>query len=122
MRLRSRLERKNAAEEMTKLDTYRNLKDYDKPTALLRANLTSQQRSISANFLCGILLLEIETGRYAGKKRPERLCLECDLHEIESESHFMFECPLYEELWEEMYVDLEETDPEFCNKSSTDKL
>ena len=37
-------------------------------------NLNRSERSILAQFRCGILPLRIETGRYVGEKPEERLC------------------------------------------------
>ena len=54
--------------------------------------------------------LNIEVGRYENKKRSQRLCETCNLGQIESEDHFIFECPTYEDsrsrFFKEMYKDL----------------
>ena len=41
--------------------------------------------------------LAIETGRHVKSKicKEERICKNCDLEEVEDESHFLLKCPLY---------------------------
>ena len=39
--------------------------------------------------------LEIEKGRHSNKPRNERLCLVCNLNEVETEKHFLTKCPTY---------------------------
>ena len=48
-----------------------------------------------AQFRNGILLLEIETGRYRHIQADERFCLNCRTLE-ETELHFSMVCPLYD--------------------------
>ena len=50
-----------------------------------------------AQIRCGILPLKIETGRYSNLPVEERLCDICNLGKVESEIHFMLECPMYSE-------------------------
>ncbi len=57
-------------------------------------NVPKNQRSLCAQ-LCA-LPLALETGRFSGLK--QRLCLLCNLGEIENEIHCMFYCPLYDAL------------------------
>ena len=38
--------------------------------------------------------LNVETGRHRGIIYEQRLCLLCDLHEIEDGFHFILSCPL----------------------------
>ena len=42
--------------------------------------------------------LEIETGRYTGLDRDDRLCRTCNMRMIEDEYHFLLVCPHYNEL------------------------
>ena len=49
-----------------------------------------------AKLRCSIHDLEIEKGRHNNKPRYERLCLLCDLNEIENEEHFFIKCPTYQ--------------------------
>ena len=45
-------------------------------------------------------LLSIETGRYARPPVPveNRLCVVCNENCVESEKHFLLDCPLYDDL------------------------
>jgi hypothetical protein len=45
-------------------------------------------------------LLSIETGRYARPPVPveNRLCVVCNKNCVESEKHFLLDCPLYDDL------------------------
>ena len=40
--------------------------------------------------------LEIETGRYIGTPRDERLCKVCNCNTVEDEYHFLFSCIAYQ--------------------------
>jgi hypothetical protein len=59
-------------------------------------NLSRNQRSVLAQLRCGILPLEIETGRYSGVSEENRLCKICNSGEIENEVHFVFNCSMYQ--------------------------
>ena len=56
-----------------------------------------KNRSIFAQLRLGILPLEIETGRWRGHDIDRRICKLCTTSKVESEYHFVFECPIYEE-------------------------
>ena len=49
--------------------------------------------------------LRIEKGRYRNEEKEERLCVFCELREVEDEQHFMLTCDAYmperEKLWKE---------------------
>ena len=57
-------------------------------------DITKYQRSIFAQFRCGILPLEIEVGRYRDIALPHRICQVCN-EAVEDEIHFLLECPAY---------------------------
>ena len=56
----------------------------------LTLNLKRNERSVLAPFICGILPLKIETGRFIGEKVDKRLSRICNSSEIENETHFFF--------------------------------
>ena len=60
-------------------------------------NLNRNERSVMAQFRCGVLPLRIETGRFVGEQVRDtcRLCRFCDLNLIEDEKHFLLVCPSY---------------------------
>ena len=82
-------------------------------------NLKRNDRSLLAQFRCGILPLRIETGRYVGEKPNERLCKICDSQQIEDETHFLLHCPFYSVLRNTLFSSLEHADLD--QLSDTDK-
>ena len=75
---------------------YYNLYKYDKTCAdYVKMNVSKYQRSVFAQFRCGILPLEIEVGRYKNIDLKERLCKLCNLNQVEDEIHFLCDCLIY---------------------------
>ena len=68
----------------------KNVEDY------LLLDLTKYQRSVFSQFRCGILPLEIETGRFRNIELQNRLCQICKT-EVEDEIHFLLTCTAYTE-------------------------
>ena len=64
----------------------------------IKYNRSSSERSAMAQFRFGILPLNIETRRFRNQALDEKLCTLCEFNEIEDESHFLFQCSLYDEL------------------------
>ena len=54
-------------------------------------DISKYQRSVFAQFRCGILPLEIEVGRYQDISLPERTCQVCG-QAVEDEIHFLLTC------------------------------
>ena len=56
-------------------------------------------RKSLTRFRCVSHKLYIETGRHGNSKRErqERICMYCNLNDIEDEYHFLLVCPLYKE-------------------------
>ena len=74
---------------------YYNLYKYDKSSEeYLLLDITKYQRSVFAQFRCGILPLEIEVGRYRNSPLPERTCQVCSFA-VEDEIHFLLTCNAY---------------------------
>ena len=82
-------------------------------------NLKRNERSILAQFRCGILPLRIETGRNVGEKANERLFKICDSQQIEDETHFLLHCPFYSVLRNTLFSAVEHVD--LYQLSDTDK-
>ena len=61
----------------------------------VKLNLSRGERSMLAQLRCGVLPLQVETGRFNNEKLEERVCKFCSLNETEDELHFMFRCHLY---------------------------
>ena len=45
----------------------------------------------------------METGRWNGLKKEERICKQCAMGEVENEEHFLLRCEGYAELGEKDY-------------------
>ena len=90
--VKDREEWKCAAEEMSKLCTYVRVKDFTEVGTLVKANLPRNQRSLMARFLCGILPLQVETGRFSNVKKELCCCKVCFGDDIEDEIHFLLKC------------------------------
>ena len=80
-------------------------KDIFEPETYIIKRMSRRRRSLMSQFRTGILLLEIETGRYLpifyktlkkNRKRTanERPCKLCRLNDIENEYHFVVVYPL----------------------------
>ena len=80
---------------LPKLRTYRTFKNTFKCEDYVMMDLKKHERSIFAQFRCGILPLRIETGRYVGESPDQRLCVFCDQHAVEDEKHMLIHCDLY---------------------------
>ncbi len=52
-------------------------------------------RSLISQLRLGILPLRIETGRYSNLREADRICQLCSANQVENESHFLFQCELY---------------------------
>ena len=89
---------KQAVPKKPKLRTYCLFKETMDIENYIKYNLSSSERSAMAQFRFGILPLNIETGRFRNQALDERLCTLCEFNEIEDESHFLFQCSLYDEL------------------------
>ncbi len=72
-----RKEWKTAASTMSKLCTYVEIKDFEEVGVLVQANLPRNECSLLSRLLCGILPLEVETGRFKKKLKAIRLCRTC---------------------------------------------
>ncbi len=78
-----------------KLRTYSVFKSHTEVASHICCNMPKFERSLVSQLRLGILPLRIETGRYSNLEENQRICLVCDMNEIENEHHFLFECNLY---------------------------
>ena len=96
--VRNSEEWKEAAYVMPTLCTYILIKDFTCISVMVRANLHRKQRSVLSKFLCGILPIEIETGRFHNIKRELRFCKMClGKTVIEDDMHFLHKCTRLDE-------------------------
>ena len=87
------LKKKDELSLSGKLDTYCTFKHTFGIEPYLSILEKFEHRKNFTKFRISSHKLMIEKGRYHGIPREERLCLRCDLKEIEDEIHFIFQCP-----------------------------
>ncbi len=78
-----------------KLRTYRLFKTDLAPEPYVNCCLSRFKRSTFAKYRCGILPLQIELGRFRGQSVAQLVCQLCK-NDVETELHFLFDCPLYD--------------------------
>lgn len=104
-----------------KLRSYIKFKTCFKTERCLTMNLTRGERSVMAQFRCGVLPLRVETGRFVGEQVNDRICKLCNQGCIEDETHFLLNCQCYKNLRDyELGIILNNED--FSYKSDDDKL
>ena len=79
----------------------------------MQYNLSPSEQSLLAQLRMGTLPLEVETGRFTNVKLEERFCKLCLTGAIEDEHHFLFTCPLYEDIREDLFSNVTNSNPEF---------
>ena len=104
-----------------KLRTYKIFKEIYCTEFYVTSCLNRRQRSTMAKLRCGILPLEIETGRWRSAPVEERLCKLCN-DDIENEIHFLFKCNRYTDRRKSFYLEVENKSPGFKNVTDQDKL
>jgi hypothetical protein len=70
--------------ELPKLCLYKEIKRNFSTENYIRMSLPKYQRSILAQFRLCILPIKMETGRYKGEARDDRLCMFCSSDEIQN--------------------------------------
>ena len=68
-----------------------------------------RNRQIISKFLCSNHKLRIETERHNNPipPREERICKLCDMNKVEDETHFILECPRYNQIRRESPIPFE---------------
>ena len=89
-----------------KLRTHLKFKTTHETENYVKLNLQRNERSVLAQFRCGVLPLRIETGRFVGEKPDERLCRLCNDNTPEDETHFLLDCTLYTLIREQWFKDI----------------
>ena len=88
--------------------------------------LDSQERSNIAKIRMGAHKLRIETERYkTGSDRldpKDRICIHCNLNSCEDETHFITECPKYENHRQVFFRNIYEENPKFTSYNNTQKM
>lgn len=79
-----------------------------------------QHRSAYCKFRCGVAPIRIETGRFENLNIENRTCPFCQA--IETESHVIFDCPLYNDLRISLLNTILSIEPNFYDMQDIDKL
>jgi hypothetical protein len=66
--------------------------------------------------------LYIETGRYLGILRQDRICTRCSINEVEDEQHYLFTCPGMESNRKILYDTIEKCCINFKHLNNKNKL
>ena len=64
----------------------------------VKIHISKHERSLLAQLRYGILQIQLETGRYCNEKREDRLCKICNGGVVEDQDHFVWHCPVYNEI------------------------
>ena len=72
----------NEIKNTHKFETYLNIHNRENRRAITKIRTSSHK-------------LEIETGRWNNVNRDLRICKNCNIHEVENETHFLFECRMH---------------------------
>ena len=97
---------KKLASRKSKLKLYLSIKKDFGLENHVKLNLSRNERSVLSQLRCSILPIQIEIGRFNNLKIEERLCPICNTGSIETEYHFLFECPKYQNSREDFYRQL----------------
>lgn len=102
--------------ESHKLNFYRRYKKECRTEQYLDSIYESKYRISLSRYRLSSHNLSIETGRYNGVPKEERLCNFCNMRKIEDEFHFLLVCPLYTELRRKYFKNY------FCNWPTLNKF
>ena len=89
---------KDELSKKPKLRTYITFKQTLETEPYIKSFMNRKHRSYLSQYRCGILPLEIETGRWINKPLENRICQLCNNGCIEDEKHIIFECSFYENI------------------------
>ena len=118
----NREEWKSATEKMSKLCTYVRIRDFCEIGQLVQVDRKRNHRSLMAHLLCGILPLEVETGRYTDTKKELRFCKCCKGGTLEDKVRFLFHCDKFEEERKCLIDPLLDHNPETKEMNEFEKL
>ena len=106
---------------LEKLDSYVKLKSnfqYEEYLTLL--NNFDFRRGIT-RLRISFHRLRIETGRYVGLERNNRICEKCHMNVVENEIHFLIDCPFYKENRIKLLNEVQKHNVNFNNLDSSQK-
>ena len=91
---------------MSRLDLFRELKDGYNLEPYIKIVTDRKQRSLLAKTRMDTLPLRIETGRYRGILRENRLCTSCDQKVVEDATHALLHCAKHDSIRDTFYKDI----------------
>ena len=83
-------------------------------------DIPRNHRSALPKFRCGVAPIRLETGRYERLDVPDRTCTVCGT--VETECHVVCECPLYQDLRNNLFNNAKSVISNFDNLGSEEKL
>ena len=89
-----------------KLRTYKIIKNIYGTEDYVKMNLSRSERSILAQFRCGVMPLRVESGRFTGEPVESRICRYCAKNEVENEKHFLLHCDCYNDIRHSYFNDI----------------
>ena len=114
---------KGITQKQSKLQNYLALKrDYKLANYLTTVSDTKLRKLVSRYRLSGHSLA-IETGRHRQTWVPQesRLCVHCDLGQVETELHFLTSCPNYNDIRNNFYPKFKAIYPQFSEIEDSEK-
>ena len=91
---RVRKEWSQELENKPKLSMLKKIAEYEEESSCANVKMKSERR-ILIKLRGGTAPFQMETGRWHGLKREERVCKECDSGEVEDVVHWMIRCPVW---------------------------
>jgi hypothetical protein len=88
---------------MSRLSIYRQIKSNFELEKYVEVINNPKHRGLLAKGRMGTLPIRVETGRYRGIAREERICQHCDGHAVEDEVHLLLYCDKYNVMREKFY-------------------
>ena len=113
---------KDELEKKPKLRSYKQIKTHYQAEPYVLSFMNKKKRSIISQLRCGILPLQIETGRWSNVSLEQRICKLCASGHIENEFHFLFDCCFYEVLRGKFYDEMLALYPNFLSLTDVEKL
>ena len=110
-----------SARGLNKLRTYRLFKTDHHTETYVKLLIPLKHRSAFAKFRCGVAPLRLETGRYERLDIQLRVCPFCK-DTIEDELHVVTQCPVYDDIRNDLYFRASAVDALFNDKPSCDKF
>ncbi|CAG2206578.1 unnamed protein product [Mytilus edulis] len=104
-----------------KLRTYRTFKTSLHTEEYMHKVIVPSHRRAYAQFRCGVAPIRLETGRFERLPVQQRTCETCK-NIVETEEHVLLECPLYDDLRNELFKIILSEHSNFLNFSNLDKL